>query len=144
MNARQIITDLRTRQARVRQKIYQPTRQVALNEAGVSIHLGGLSKVAALYGGVEIPYADIRNVVVGPVKEISIFAPRMGYSNPLSGARAGRFRTRGEHIFASYDGPENDILTLNLVQNNQSTFDTIVIQVDNAKQIEKQLKEIVK
>ena len=144
MNLRHTLTDLRMRYASVRQRIYQPTRHLELKETGLSISFGGLSKIAALYGGVEIPYADIQNVTVGPVREISIFAPRMGYSNPLSGARAGRFRTNGEHVLAAYDNPESDILTLNLVQNNMSTFDKVVIQVDNAKQIEKQLKDRIK
>lgn len=141
MKLHQIIKELRERQMQVRQKIYQPHRSIQCGETELSIRFSGLSKIAALYAGVSIPYQDIENVEVGAVEEISIFAPRMGYSNPLSGARAGRFRVKGEHILAAYDNPAHDILILTLRSNNRSTFDKVVIEIDNSKQIEKQLKD---
>lgn len=112
---------------------YQPSRFVHVNSNHVSVEFKRLSRIAALYGSVDVMYDDIESIIVGPAEGISPFAPRIGYSNPVSGARAGRFRTKGLHILAGYDDPDSDCLHLLLRKDNPSSFDQIIIQIKDPK-----------
>ncbi|RYX78613.1 hypothetical protein EON76_02710 [bacterium] len=114
---------------------YTPSRFVHVNSNHVTVEFKRLSRVAALYGSVDIMYADIESVIVGPAEGISPLAPRIGYSNPMSGARAGRFRTKGLHILAGYDTPDDDCLHLLLRTGNPSSFDQIIMQIKNPQEI---------
>ena len=110
---------------------YRPSRFVHVNSNHVTIEFKRLSRIAALFGSVDIMYADIESVIVGPAEGISVVAPRIGYSNPVSGARSGRFRTKGLHILAGYDDLDHDCLHLLLRKDNPSSFDQIIMQIKN-------------
>ena len=111
-------------------KIGTSRRAVVADESGVEVRLYGLTTIAALKSHLNISYADIASVSVGPIESISIFAPRIGYSNPLTGARGGRFRTKGEHMFVSFDRPSHQLLTIFLVDKNSTGFDKIVVEIE--------------
>ena len=114
-------------------KIGTSRRAVVADESGVEVRLYGLTAIAALKSHLNISYADIASVSVGPIESISIFAPRIGYSNPFTGARAGRFRTKGEHMFVS--------LTIFLVDKNSTGFDKIVVEIERPGELKLSIKK---
>ena len=114
---------------------YKPSRFVHANSNHVTVEFQRLSRIAALHGSTDIMYADIESVIVGPAEGISPFAPRIGYSNPATGARAGRFRTKGLHVLAGYDNPDDDCLHLLLRKGNPSSFDQIIVQIKDPQTV---------
>lgn len=116
-------------------KIGTSRRAVVAGESSVEVRLHGLTAVAALKSHLHISYADIASVSVESIEPISIFAPRIGYSNPLTGARAGRFRTKGEHMFVSFDRPSHQLLTIFLVDKNSTGFDKIVVEIERPDEV---------
>lgn len=114
---------------------YRPSRFVRVNSNHVTAEFKRLSRIAALYGSVDVMYTDIESVIVGPAEGISPLAPRIGYSNPATGARAGRFRTKGLHVLAGYDNPDDDCLHLLLRKGNPSSFDQIIMQIKNPQDV---------
>jgi hypothetical protein len=79
----------------------------------LKIELSGMSALLALVRDVEIPYDRIELVSVGPATRLPWYAMRLGYSNPISGARGGRFWVNGRRIIASYSDP-SQVLTIDL------------------------------
>lgn len=132
-------------QHHVRQ-FYTPNRSIALNKDTFSVKMQGLNALASLHKSSSFAYNDIESVTVGSIDGISLFAPRLGYSNPLTGARAGRFRTKGRHILASFSNPSADILTITLRQqpDDLTKFDMIMLQVENPCELASEIKKRMK
>ena len=79
----------------------------------VEIQFSGMTSLLALIRDVSIPYDRIESVSVGSATKLPWYAMRVGYSNPISGARGGRFWVNGRRIIASYGNP-SQVLTIDL------------------------------
>lgn len=125
------------------QRVYTPNRSIALGVDMFTVKMKGLNAIASLHKASSFSYRDIESVSAGPIDGISLFAPRLGYSNPLTGARAGRFRTKGRHILASFSSPAADVLTITLRQHpdDPTKFDMIQMQVDNPHELVSQISQ---
>lgn len=127
-------------------RIYTPSRYVIIEPNGIRVVFRGLSSVAALYQHGLFKYENIVSVTAGPIDGISPFAPRIGYSNPITGARAGRFRTKGHHMLVSFSDPDVDCLTIHLrtKADTISEFDMIQVQIDNPHERASQILQKIK
>lgn len=86
---------------------------VTPNPSSVLIQFSGWTALQALVRDIVIPYNQIASVSVGSATNLPWYAKRIGYSNPLSGARGGRFWVGGRRIIASYGDPSR-VLTIDL------------------------------
>jgi hypothetical protein len=98
----------------------------------VEIQFSGMTALLALIRDVNIPYGQIESVSVGSATKLPWYAMRVGYSNPISGARGGRFWVNGRRIIASYGSP-SQVLTIDLKPGAREAKlpDSIQIEVDN-------------
>ena len=124
-------------------RVYKPDRTIAVGSDTFSVRMRGLNAVASLHKIYSFVYDDVEAVDVGSIDSISLFAPRLGYSNPLTGARSGRFRTKGRHILASFSNPDADILTITLRQHpdDPTKFDMIQVQIDDPRTVASEMRQ---
>jgi hypothetical protein len=106
------------------------------NVDSVNIELSGMTALLALIRDVEIPYHRIESVSVGPATRLPWYAMRVGYSNPISGARGGRFWVGGRRIIASYGDPAR-VLTIDLKPGAREAKlpDSVQVAVDDPQRI---------
>jgi hypothetical protein len=108
----------------------------------VQIEFSGVTALLALIRDVEIPYGQIDSVTVGPATRLPWYAMRLGYSNPISGARGGRFWVNGRRIIASYGDPSR-VLTIDLKPGAREAKlpDSVQIAVDDPQRIADELRQ---
>ena len=112
-----------------------------LESDGIMVTLTGINSLSALKKSFFVPLGKIISAEVSPAgrQPISIWRSRIGYSNPLTNARVGRFSEKGMHIFgpysifARYENISRPLVVINLIKNEK--LSRLILQVDDANEL---------
>ncbi len=118
--------------------------EISLGPDALTVTFTRQTAWAAIMQNLIVPYSSIADVRVGPAERIPFWARRVGFSNPINGARGGRFWTGGKKIAASYGDPSL-VLTIDLndAPERPGGFDSVRIQTDRPDEIARQIRALL-